>query len=190
MAGNLEDGSGRRRNPRRIAVWGTAAFLLLLPLVAMQFTKEVNWTPSDFVGFGGMLLVACGTYEMATRRSGDPAYRAAVGAAVVGGLLLVWMNLAVGVIGSQENSANLMFAGVLAVGVIGALIARFQPRGMARALVATTLAQAMVAVIALIVGLDAPPLWFLTAFYVALWLTSAGLLRRVARRQTSTSAAP
>jgi hypothetical protein len=185
MAGNPENGSVRRGNPLRIAVWGTAAFLLLLPLVAMQFSKEVNWTLFDFVVFGAMLLVACGTYELATRLSGNTAYRAAVGVAVVGGFLLVWMNLAVGIIGSEENSANLMFAGVLAVGAIGALIARFQPHGMARALVATALAQALVAVIALIAGLGELPLWFLTVFYVALWLASAGLFQKAALETVS-----
>ncbi len=42
----------RRGNPWRAAVWCAAAFLLLLPLVAMQFTREVNWTLSDFVVIG------------------------------------------------------------------------------------------------------------------------------------------
>jgi hypothetical protein len=44
----------------RIAIWGTAAFLLLLPWVAMQFTTEVNWTLFDFLVIGVMLLAACG----------------------------------------------------------------------------------------------------------------------------------
>ena len=44
-----------------------------------------------------------------------------------------------------------MYFGVLAVGVIGAIVARLQSSGMARALFATALAQALVPVIALIV---------------------------------------
>jgi len=43
MAKNTENGGGRRGNRWRIAIWGSAAFLLLLPLVAMQFTGEVVW---------------------------------------------------------------------------------------------------------------------------------------------------
>ena len=58
------------------------------------------------------------------------------------------INLAVGVIGSEENPANLMFGGVLAVGIVGAVVARFRPRGMARALVSTAVAQTTVGVIA------------------------------------------
>ena len=43
---------------RRLLAWGAAAALLLLPLVAMQFTEEVNWTVFDFLVFGSMLAVA------------------------------------------------------------------------------------------------------------------------------------
>ncbi|MDQ2695792.1 MAG: hypothetical protein M3Z21_10530, partial [Pseudomonadota bacterium] len=65
MTGNPENGGGRRGSRWRIAVWGTAAFLLLLPLAAMQFTNEVNWDETDFIVFGAMLAVACGTCELA-----------------------------------------------------------------------------------------------------------------------------
>jgi hypothetical protein len=112
----------------------------------MQFTDEVVWGPTDFV-VAGVLLFGTGiTYELLARKAGNIAYRAAVGAAVATALLLVWMNLAVGIIGHEEDPANLMYVGVLAVGIVGALIARFQPEGMARALVAMALVQALVAV--------------------------------------------
>jgi hypothetical protein len=85
-------------------------------------------------------------------RTYNTAYRFAVGVALAAALLLAWMNLAVGVIGTEDDLGNLMYVGVLAVGIVGALIARFRPHGMARALFATALAQALVAVIALILG--------------------------------------
>lgn len=180
MARDGEDGTVRRGNPWRLVVWGTAALLLLLPLVAMQFTQEVAWTPSDFIVFGVLLLVACGTYELGAALSRSTAYRAAVGLSVAGGFLLVWVNLAVGIIGTEHDPANLMFGGVLLVGAVGALLARFQPLGMARALGATALAQALVALIALGTGsgLEAAAL---SAFFAALWLASAWLFRRAAR---------
>jgi hypothetical protein len=188
MAGNTENGSGRRGSRWRIAVWGTAALILLLPLLAMQFTEEVAWDLADFAIFGAMLFVACGTYELAARVTGNTAYRAAVGVALAAAFILVWMNLAVGIIGNEDNPANLMYGGVLAVGIMGAIIARFQPHGMARALVGTALAQALVAVIALIAGLGYTLI--LTGFFVALWLTSARLFRKAAREQSPAGAAP
>jgi hypothetical protein len=194
MAGNAENGGGWRGSRWTTAVWGTAAFLLLLPLVAMQFMNEVNWDATDFIVFGAMLAVACGTCELAAKARGSNAYRGAVGVAVAAAFILVWMNLAVGIIGSEGNPANLMFGGVLAVGVIGAVIARFQPVGMARALVATALAQALVAAVALIGGMDtgyspAPEILGISAIFVALWLGSAWLFRRAAREQVPAGAA-
>ncbi len=188
MAGNTGNASGRRVNRWRMAIWGSATLLLLLPWVAMQFTGEVNWTLFDFLVFGAMLAVACGTYELATRLTANTAYRAAVGVAVAAAFILVWINLAVGIIGTEDNPANLMFGGVLAVGIIGAIIARFRPRGMARALVVTALAQALVAVIVLVTGLSYEAL-ILTGFFAAPWLTSAWLFRKAAREQTLADAA-
>ena len=179
MAENTENAGGRQESRWRVAVWGAAAFVLLLPAVAMQFTEEVAWDIADFAIFGAMLVGACGTYELASRLTRNSAYRAAVGVALVAAFILIWLNLAVGIIGTENNPANLMYGGVLSVGIIGAIIARLQPRGMAQALVATALAQALVAVIALITGLGGNLI--LTGLFVALWLTSALLFRKAAR---------
>jgi hypothetical protein len=120
------------------------------------------------------------------RTTSDIAYRAAVGVAVVAALALVWLSLGVGIIGRDGDPANLMYFGVLAVGIIGALIARLRPRGMARALFAMALAQTAVAAIALIAGLGHPwsgplELAVLNAFFVALFAGSAWLFRRAAQ---------
>jgi hypothetical protein len=120
--------------------------------------------------------------------TGNNAYRAAGGVALAAAFILVWMNLAVGIIGNEDNPANLMYGGVLAVGIIGAVIARFQPHGMARALVATALAQALAAVIALIAGLGYT--FILTGFFVALWLISAWLFRKAHVGQPTQVAPP
>ena len=196
MAGDAETAADGADASWRIAPWVIAALILLLPLVAMQFTDEVVWDETDFVVIGAMLFGACGACELAARMTGNIAYRAAVGVAVVAAFILIWMNLAVGIIGSEDNPANLMYGGVLAVGILGALIVRFRPHGMARALAATALAQALVGVIALIAGLGSTGAnWpgvivFLTGFFAALWLVSAWLFRKAAREQTSAGAAP
>lgn len=169
----------------RIAVWGGAALLLLLPLIAMQFTTEVAWTGSDFMIFGVMLTVLCGAVELAVRMSRHHAYRAASGIALVAGFLLVWMNLAVGIIGNEENPLNLMFGGVLVVGLLGALIARFRPAGMVRAMTAMAAAQIVVALVAQAAGHFT---WVLTAVFVGVWLASAWLYQKAARDQAAAAA--
>lgn len=186
MAGNTENGDGRRGSRWRIAAWAAAALLLLLPLFAMQVTDQVVWDVADFAFFGALLVGAGVTYELAARKTGNTAYRAAVGVALAAAFILVWVNLAVGVIGTERDDANLMYGGVLAVGIIGAIIARFQPDGMARALFATALAQALVAVIALLAGLGSPwsgpgEILILNGFFVALFVGSAWLFRKAAR---------
>jgi len=171
-----------------------AAFILLLPLVAMQFTDEVVWGPADFASAGVLLAGVGFLHAVAVRKAGNTAYRAAVVLALAAGLLLVWVALAVGVVGDGDP-ADLMYAGVLAVGIIGAVIARLRPDGMARALLATALATALVAVIALIAGKHQAPtssvldIVGLNAFFVALFVGSAWLFRHAARRTPSVEAA-
>lgn len=185
MAGKMESTDARHASGWRIAAWATAALLLLLPLLAMQVTDQVDWDVADFVVFGALLLGVGTAYELTVRMTADTAYRSAVGLALAGGFLLVWINGAVGIIGSEDNPANLLYGGVLAVGIVGALMARFRPVGMARALCAAALVQASIAMIAVIAGWGlpwSPPLEILAlnGFFVALWLTSAWLFRKTA----------
>ena len=129
------------------------------------------------------------------KKAHDTAYRSAVGTAILAAFILVWVNGAVGIIGSENNRANLMYFGVLAVGIIGAVIARFRPHGMTRALFATALAQALVTMIAVIGGLGMPwspplELVLLNGFFIALWVRSAWLFRTASREQPPAGAAP
>ena len=113
------------------------------------------------------------------------AYRAAIGIALAASCILVWLSLGVGIIGKDGDPANLMYFGVLAVGIVGAIVARFRPHGMARTLYAMALAQALVAAIALIARLGLPwsgpaELVLLNGFFVAMFAGSAWLFRRAA----------
>jgi hypothetical protein len=179
MAGTLDIRDAGRGNRWRIAVWGSAALLLLLPALAMQFTHEVAWDAADFIVIGAMLLAACVAFEIASRMARSNAYRLAALVAIGAGFVLVWMNLAVGIIGNEDNPANLLFAGVLVVGLAGSLIAQLKPAGMARAMAATAIAQGAVGVYALH-GAHVEAV-VLTLFFVAIWLASAHLFRRAAR---------
>ncbi len=181
---------GRLGMPRgSIVAWSFAALLCIAPLLAMGVTDEVAWDGADFALFGGLLVCAGVAYEIAARAAASLAYRAATGVALLAAFVLVWMNLAVGLIGSEDNPANLMYGGVLVVGLVGAVVARFRPWGMSRALAAVALAQGVVVAIALGAGLTpAGPgrtaqTLLLTGFFGALWLLSAWLFRRAAREE-------
>jgi hypothetical protein len=166
----------------RWLVWGGAACLLLLPLVAMQFAGSgVDWTGLDFVFAAVMLGLVCIAFEVALRVARSNAYIVAVGFAVAAGFTMTWSNLAVGIIGNEDNPANLMFFGVLAVALAGVLWSRLRPLGMARAMEATALAQAVVCVAALV--LDSAYVFVITGIFMAMWLLSAQLFRRAARAQ-------
>jgi len=188
MASTSTPDARRSHNRLRPFIWGTAAVVLLVPAVAMRFTGEVNWSASDFVVMGAMLASACALYELGAWLSRNPAYRAAFGIAVMAGFLTVWVNLAVGMFGSEHNPLNLMFAGVLLVAALGALRARFRARGMARAMGATAVAQMLAAAVGLAIGLTVgmdeqggPGIGreaFLTACFAVPWLASAQLFRK------------
>ena len=180
----------RSINLQMLHVALATASILIVPLVAMMFTDEVNWSLFDFVVMGIILFCTGLTYVLISRISDSIAYRTAVGVAAVAGLLLIWVNLAVGIIGSEDNPANLLYIGVLAIGFLGAGIARLRSRGMARTLFATALTQMLVPVIALIIwrpSLEETPgivgVFILNAFFAALFVVSALLFRRAAQKQ-------
>lgn len=120
---------------------------------------------------------------MATART---TYRLAVGVAIAAALMLVWLSLGVGIIGRDGDPANRMYFAVIAAGILGAVIGRFRPLGMARALLVMAIAQAVIAAIALAAPLGRPfsgplELSLLNGFFVAMFVASAWLFRRAAR---------
>ncbi|WP_426490353.1 hypothetical protein [Hymenobacter sp. 102] len=134
----------------------------------------------------GLLLLMAGllTLLVASRgRSGS--YKLAAGVAAVAALLLVWGNLAVGFIGSEDNPVNLLYGAVLVVGFVGAAVARLQPLGMARAMFAAALTQFAVPFVALLIKqpeLTMGVLWVivLNTLFAGLWVLAGWLFRRAA----------
>lgn len=120
-------------------------------------------------------------------RTNTTAYRTAAGIELAAACILVWLSLGVGIIGKDGDPANLMYFGVLAVGIIGSFFARLRPSGMARTLITMAIAQAFVTAIALIAGLSLPwsgpaEILLLNGFFVALFTGSAWLFWRAASR--------
>jgi hypothetical protein len=160
--------------------------LLLIPLAAMIFKADGwAWSPGDFVAAWVLIAGAMLAYSFVASRAGNTTYRVAAGVGLAAGFLLLWVNGAVGLIGSDDNPANMMYGGVLIVGAIGAAIARLEPLGMARALFATAVAQFLVPVVALIAWPnDFSPgiagVFALSFFFVLMFIGSALLFRHAA----------
>jgi hypothetical protein len=186
MAEEAENTGGRRASPWRIAAWGLAAFLVLLPLVAMQFADEVSWTQADFI-FAGVLIGGIGlTFELAVRMTRNRAYRAGVGIALAAAFLIIWANIAGGMIGSEGNVFNLLFIGVILVALVGTVAARFRPTGIALAMIVAAVAHGCVAVVGMFTDLRGG---LVSLAFAGLWLLSAASFRKAARQQTPAAAA-
>lgn len=92
----VESAAGRLRS-FRIARWAVIFGLLILPGIAMRFTDEVKWTASDFA-FMAVLLIGAGlAYEVGALKVRKPALRTLFGAVIVGAVLLIWVEAAVGI---------------------------------------------------------------------------------------------
>lgn len=148
----------------------------------MQWTSEVNWTGFDFGVFAAMLGSACVAVELAMRHSGQRAYRLGAMLAVGGGFLMTWANLAVGIIGNEDNPQNLVFFGILLAGLIGALTTRCDVAGLARTLRVMAAVQMLIGLAAWGLGWAFLPVF--TAFYVAVWLLAAKLFDQAATAST------
>jgi hypothetical protein len=163
------------------------AAVLAVPALAMALNLQVpdpgsgsggvNWGPMDFAIIGVLVLGAGLLYEYASTRAGAVAHKAAVALAVAAGLLIVWINLAVGMM--DVENGNLLYVLVLLVGVVGAAIGRFEPREASIAMFATAGAHAVVAAIALVGGLG--PTLPADAFFIGAWLASGVLFRQASR---------
>lgn len=177
----MTERADRHGNALRIAGWGFGAALLAAPLVAMQFTDEVDWTPADFA-FAAVLIGAVGLGLEAALRLGPNAFwRAGAVVALATAFLMTWINAAVAIVGGDGSPAGPLFLVVPAVALAGTALARLRPAGMARAMLAAAAAQAAVPAFAQIAGIgasgadDIRKVVVLTAGFAAMWLASAWL---------------
>ncbi|MGE5394886.1 MAG: hypothetical protein ACM3P1_09080 [Candidatus Saccharibacteria bacterium] len=88
------------KNKRLFYMVLSVALLLLIPFVAMQFTNEVEWTLSDFIAAGILLLGTGLLFELVMRKVTKPRHRIILCTVILFGLLLVWIELAVGIFGT------------------------------------------------------------------------------------------
>jgi hypothetical protein len=117
--------------------------------------------------------------------------RTAWGLTFFASLALTWLSLGVGIIGADGDRANLLYGGVLLVGLIGAVVAQLKPGGMALTLVAMAATQAGITAAAIGAGWGLPwspalELFFLNAVFIVLFLGAAALFRRCSQINAGT----
>lgn len=188
----------KNKNTLRLAV--AVGLILLIPFVLTLANPHASinggngggwdWTLSDFIFAFVMLFSAGLAYELVAKKMNNKAYRLAVGLAVVMSLALVWINGAVGIIG-DDAWPNLLYLGVLVVGMIGAHISRFKPRGMSTTLFTMAIAQMAVPVIALFITPEAMMetpgailVFGLNAIFALLFVQSGLLFRQAMHKQS------
>ena len=168
-------------NGWRIAGWGSALALLLLPAIAMQFSDEAQWTGFDFVVAAIILGVTGIAAEIGVRMSRNWPHLIGYGLATFAGFFTVWSNLAVGIIGAEGEPVNMGFFVLILLGVIAAFAARLKPMGLAHV-------TGVIAVGQIVQGLVATQAmpghmieWGILLMFAALWLVASLCFRRAAK---------
>lgn len=162
-------------------VAGVTAAILMIPFIAMRFTAEVNWTFSDFLIMGILMFGTGMAYILISRMSEGVSYRLAVATGIGTAFFMIWSNMAVGLIGSEDNLINLSYFGLIVLGFAGALVARFQPKGMTWVMGFIAAGQLAIAGYALATGAQQLPhssvgeILGVTAFFTVFWVASAML---------------
>ncbi len=134
----------------RVALGALA--VLMVPLVASRLVEGWNWPAGAFVRVYVLFFVTGMVFALVAKRMGAWSYKAGVGLALAAAFALGWSNMVQ--VADSGHPENLVYYSVLAVGVVGACLARLEPRGLGRTLFAMA---ATLALIAVILPSGAPP---------------------------------
>jgi len=88
------------QNQRSILIYSIPFLILSIPLIAMQFTREVNWTFSDFLIMGILLFATAFTIDFVLKKFKTLKSRLILVVGILALLFLIWTELAVGIFGS------------------------------------------------------------------------------------------
>lgn len=161
--------------------------ILLVPLIAMQFTDEVVWTLGDFV-FAGTLLFGTGTtLVLAATKFQSLTYKMGMSIGIISIFLLVWVNGAVGIVGHEGEPINVLYFIIPAVGLIGSFLCRLNSQGMFYTLSIMAVIPLVIAVIAILGYMQEPPhntalqILSTNAFFTVLFSLSAISFRNAAQ---------
>lgn len=168
--------------------------LLLIPALGTTWGHGWNWSFRAYVLVGSIFFCVGFAYQLVTRNADKSAYRAAMGMSLLAGTLLVWLNFIQAA--DDINPDAVMYFCVPLVGMIGAGLTRLRAQGMARALFATAISQALILAALLVRNPHVPsfasavPRGFaINAILAGLFAGSALLFQRSASGNASPGAA-
>jgi len=145
----------------------------------------MNWDTTDYV-IATALFASCALVTWLITRNARSHWHILAGTlAALGALVLVWMQLAVGLIGSGEHPINQAMTLVLAAGAIGSALSRFRASGMRTTMLAVAGTQMTLGALGFI--LATPDLFsdvfLVTTFFAGIWTGSAFLFHLAYRRE-------
>lgn len=88
------------KNKRLIILLFSVVILLFIPIIAMQFTDEVDWKIADFIIMGVLLMSTALACEWVLRKLKSLNTRILICGVILLAFFLIWAELAVGIFGS------------------------------------------------------------------------------------------
>jgi len=161
--------------------------ILVLPAIGELTVESWDWGPSGFLLMGTLLFVTFLMIELISKHSPNMFYKAAVALTTLTTLGIIYVNLAVGIIGDGNNTSACYFL-VVPVGFIGLAVSRLKAKGLSITAFCMAAVVLMVPTIALLLNdpyiLEAPgPLKvFILSTCIAASYVIAGVLFRNASR--------
>ena len=184
MGGSINN-SGWHSGPWRVAAWSVAAAIMLVPVSVQLFSGNFGWDAFDFIFAATVLFVSCFIFDVAAKKAPNFSYLAGAGFALAAGVGLFVVNGAVGLVGSEEETHNLLIGAVLLTAIIGAIVARGRPQPMVLAMLAAAVLHIAISAFLLVrtgVSDGNPQVEVIgLSIFAAMWMASAGFFRSASR---------
>ncbi len=162
--------------------------ILVLPAIGELTVESWDWGPAGFLLMGTLLFVTFLMIELLAKQSSNTLYKIAVALTTLTTFGIIYVNLAVGIIGDGNNTSACYFL-VVPVGFIGLAVSRLKPKGLSITAFCMAAIVLLVPTIALLLNdpyiLEAPgPLkvFILSACIAACYVVAGVLFRQAARK--------